>query len=160
MIKYNKRIVLERKRNGDLVLDTDRGDVYQVFGYNRTKHPVSDWWKDQNQSEIRAWQKDLVVGYAGDALGALTLFVINKRGQGYSQDHDICLIHSEKYSVWVLATQTDYWVVNSDAGQIQFDRSASLGSVLDQQARFNIGSLWDKLKQQLNPDNQCQWVRY
>jgi hypothetical protein len=160
MIKYNKRITLERKRNGDIYIDTDRGDVYQTFQYNKTKHPVSDWWSDQNQSEIRHWQKDLVVAYAGDALGALTLFVINKRGQGYSQDHDMCLAYSEQHNVWVFSTQTDYWIVHSDAGQIVFDRSNSLGSVLDQTSRIEIGKIWDQLKARLNPENLCGWVRY
>jgi len=160
MIKYNKRISLERKRNGDIYIDTDRGDVYQTFGYNVTKHPVSDWWKDQNQSEIRHWQKDCVVAYAGDALGALTLFVINKRGKGYSQDHDMCLVHSEQHNIWVFSTQNDYWIVCSNDGQIVFDRSKSLGSVMDKQSRIEIGKLWDQLKIQLNPENECRWVRY
>lgn len=160
MIKYNKQITLERKRNGDLMFDTDRGDVYQIFGYNRTKHPVGDWWKDQYQSEIRNWQKDLVVAYAGDALGALELFVINKRGKGYSQDHDMCLAYSERYQVWILSTQEDYWVIQSDSGQIVFDKKHSLGSVLNQQSRLEIGNLWDRLKTQINPENECLWVRY
>lgn len=158
-IKYNKRIILERKRNGDIVLDTDRGDLYQTFQYNKTKNPVSDWWQDQSQSELRNWQKDLVVGYAGDALGELTLFVINKRGHGYSQDHDICLAHSQKHNLWILSTENDYWITKSDMGQIIFEVDKSLGSVLEKECRFQIGDIWDEIKQQLNPENYCQWVK-
>ena len=160
MIKYNKKIFLQRKRTGDLVIDTDRGDVYQTFAYNKTKNPVSDWWADQNQSEIRHWQKDCVVSYAGDALGSLTLYVINKRGKGYSQDHDMCLVHCEKHNMWVLSTQNDYWITQSDLGEIEFDRGQSLGSVLDKDSRIQIGQIWDQIKKQLNPDNECRWVRY
>jgi len=160
MIKYNKRVILDRKRNGEIVIDTDRGDLYQTFQYNKTKHPISDWWSDQNQSELRSWQKDLVVGYAGDALGPLTLFVINKRGQGYSQDHDMCLVHNQLFNVWVFATQNDYWIVKGDQGQIIFDRNDSLGSVLDKHCRLEIGNIWDKIKQELNPENQCRWVKF
>jgi hypothetical protein len=160
MIKYNKQIILDRKRNGDIVIDTDRGDLYQTFQYNKTKNPISDWWSDQDPSEIRHWQKDIVVAYAVDALGPLTLFVINKRGQGYSQSHDMCLVHSEKYKIWVLSTQEDYWIVKGDQGQVIFNRSNSLGSVLDKQARFEIGQAWDMIKAQLNPNNECRFARY
>lgn len=159
-IKYNKKIVLERKRNGDIDLDTDRGDLYKTFQYNNSNNPVSNWWSDQHQSELRQWQKDLVVGYAADALGPLTLFVINKRGHGYSQDHDICLAYSERHSIWVLSTEHDYWIVKSDYGQIVFNKENSLGSVLIKQDRLQIGEVWDEIKSQLNPKNECTWAAY
>ena len=160
MIKYNKLIKIDRKRNGDIRIESDRGDLYETATYSNSRTLLSNWWKDQHQSELREWQKELVIKYAGDSFGQLELFNIYKKGQGYSQPHDMCLCHSVAHKVWVFATETDYWIQLTDGGNIVFDKQESVGSVLDKDTRLVIGTIWDNIKQQFNPNNLCNWVKY
>jgi hypothetical protein len=160
MIKYKNKITLQRKRNGELVIISDRGDQYETMSYTNSKTLATDWWKNQHQNELREWQKDLVIKYAGDVFGASILYNIYKKGQGYAQAHDMTLFYNEQNNCWVFATQDDYWIQLSDSGEVVFDKQDSLGSVLNKDDRLIIGDIWDKIKTNYNPENLCMWAKY
>jgi hypothetical protein len=159
MIKYKKTITLQRKRNGTLQIVSDKGDIYETTETTEGRTMVTDWWANQHQNELREWQKDLVVKYAGDAFGKGSLYSIYKKGKGYKQPHDMCLFYSEEFNCWVFATQDDYWIQFSDSGEIIFDKSDSIGNVLNKEDRLLIGNIWDQLKKEYNPENYTGWVR-
>jgi hypothetical protein len=159
MINYKNKITLQRKRSGELQIHSDKGDLYETVAVTDGKTMLTDWWNNQYKSELREWQKDLVIKYAGDAFGKSTLYSIYKRGGGYKQPHDMTLFFNERHKCWVFSTTEDYWIQFSDGGQIQFDKKDSLGSVLNQEDRLVIGQVWDQLKQEYNPEHWVGWVK-
>jgi hypothetical protein len=159
MIKYKNSITIQHRRNGDIDILSDKGDLYKTFSNTYSKNPITDWWGDQHKSELREWQKDIVLGYAVDALGQGTTFLINKKGQGYSQAHDMALFYIPKHKCWIFSTQEDYWIQFSDGGEVIFERKDSLGSLLNKEDRLTIGQIWDMLKQQHNPENINHVIR-
>ena len=146
MIKYRKLITLNQ-HNDAWYLQSDRLDRYECFVIDNTRTPWTTWWEMQHQSALREWQKDVIRDFASKWPDFMP-FIVYKRNAGYSQPHDICLARSQRNRVWLLATQNDFWFVESDYGQVDFNIDDSMGSVLDQDTRFQIGRLRDKLDSQ------------
>lgn len=146
MIKYKKKITLQ-KQNDAWYIDTDRGDRYETFAIDNTHTPWTKWWEMQNQSDLRLWQKDILRDF-GSKWTDLTPYMVYKRNAGHSQPHDICLARSERNKIWILITERDFWFVKSDYGQIDFQLDQSMGSVLNQQNRLEMGNLRDALEYQ------------
>lgn len=147
MINYKKQITIQRNSDGTWYIQTDKGDRYETFVIDNTNTPWSKWWEMQHQSDLRLWQKDILRDF-GSKWPDLTPFMIYKRNAGHSQPHDICLARSERNKIWILITERDFWFVNSDYGQVDFRIDESMGSVLEQQNRFEMGNLRDALEYQ------------
>lgn len=146
MINYKKKITLQK--TGDTwYLQSDKADRYETFAIDNTLTPWTKWWEMQNQSDLRLWQKDILRDF-GSKWPDLTPYMIYKRNAGHSQPHDICLARSERNKIWILITERDFWFVKSDYGQIDFQIDQSMGSVLDQQCRLEMGNLRDALEYQ------------
>jgi hypothetical protein len=156
MIKYNNQITIDLRRSGNWQINTDRGDLYDTAVYE----DVSEWWKIQAQTELRGWQKDICIRETADTFGKLELFNIYKKGRGWTQAHDICLMHNVEYQIWVLSTQDNFWICNSDGGNITFDVRDSLGSIMNPNDRKTMYALYDTLKKQFNPNHECRWINY
>lgn len=146
MINYRKKITLQ-KQNDTWHIDSDKGDRYECFGIDNTKTPWTKWWDMQNQSELRLWQKDIIRDF-GSKWNDIVPFMVYKRNAGHSQPHDIVLAHSEINKVWILCTERDFWFVQSEYGQVDFHTDNSMGSVLEKQARLEMGLLRDALEYQ------------
>jgi hypothetical protein len=144
MINYKKKITLQ-KQNDAWYIDTDRGDRYETFPIDNTHTPWTKWWEMQNQSDLRIWQKEILRDF-GSKWPDLTPFMVYKRNAGYSQPHDIALAYSQSNKVWILSTERDFWFVRSDYGQVDFQIDDSMGSVLEQTARLEMGRLRDALE--------------
>jgi hypothetical protein len=146
MIDYKKKIILQKK-NDAWYIESDKGDRYETFPIDNTATIWTKWWEMQNQSDLRLWQKDILRDF-GSKWPDLTPYIVYKRNAGHSQPHDICMARSERNKIWILITERDFWFVNSDYGQIEFNIEDSMGSVLDQNHRFEIGNLRDALEYQ------------
>lgn len=146
MIKYKKKITLQ-KTNDAWYIETDRGDRYETFPIDNTATPWTKWWDMQNQSDLRLWQKDILRDF-GSKWPDLTPFMVYKRNAGHSQPHDICLARSERNKIWILITEQDFWFLASDYGQVDFVKDQSMGSVLEQSHRAEMGYLRDALEYQ------------
>jgi hypothetical protein len=159
MIRYNKKIFLEfSSRSENWKITTDRSDTFEISAQPPGRTMVTNWWEKQYKSDLRLWQKDLVISEMGRTFGPLQLFTIYKKNQGYTQHHDLCLSRNERHQVWILSTTRDFWIQKSDQATITFDLDNSLGSILDQSVRFEIGEICDNIREQINPDNICQWT--
>lgn len=146
MINYKKKITLQK--NGDTwYLQSDKGDRYETFAIDNTTTIWTKWWEMQNQSDLRLWQKDILRDI-GSKWPDLTPFIVYKRNAGHSQPHDICLARSERNKIWILITERDFWFIQSDYGQVDFHIDQSMGSVLDQAQRIEMGNLRDALEYQ------------
>lgn len=146
MINYRKKITLQ-KNNNAWYIDTDKGDRYETFAIDNTHTPWTKWWEMQNQSDLRLWQKDILRDF-GSKWTDLTPYLVYKRNAGHSQPHDICLARSERNKIWILITERDFWFINSDYGQVDFPVDQSMGSVLEQEHRIEMGNLRDALEYQ------------
>lgn len=146
MIKYKKKITLQ-KNNDAWYIESDRADRYETFAIDNTATPWTKWWEMQNQSDLRLWQKDILRDF-GTKWPDLTPYIVYKRNAGHSQPHDICLARSERNNIWILITERDFWFVKSNYGQIEFNIDQSMGSVLDQTHRLEMGNLRDALEYQ------------
>lgn len=146
MINYKKKITLQKNRDA-WYLQSDKGDRYETFAIDNTATPWSTWWEMQNQSDLRLWQKDIIRDF-GSKWPDLIPYVVYKRNSGHSQPHDICLARSQRNKIWILATERDFWFIQSDYAQVDFTIDHSMGSVLDQSRRFEMGILRDALEYQ------------
>lgn len=146
MINYRNKVSIQ-KSGESWYITTDKTDRYETFPIDNTKTPWGKWWEMQNQSDLRSWQKDLIRDIASKWTD-LTPYMVYKRNAGYSQPHDIALAHSQRMKVWILSTESDFWIVQSDYGQVDFHKDQSMGSVLDQDTRSEIGIFRDLLDYQ------------
>lgn len=147
MINYRKTISLQKSKDNTWFIQTDKGDRYETFPIDNTITPWSKWWEMQNQSDLRLWQKDILRDF-GSKWSDLIPYMVYKRNAGYSQPHDIALAHSERNKIWILSTERDFWFVSSNYGQVDFVIEDSMGSILDQKSRLEMGILRDALEYQ------------
>ena len=156
MIRYNRKILLDLKRNDHWQISTDRGSTYDTLLYS----DITLWWNSQAQTELRGWQKDICVAETANVFGKLALYAPYQKGHGWAQNHDISLVRNEDYGIWVLSTFNDYWICQSSGGSVVFDKSDSLGSIMNEQDRRVIYQIYDDLRAQYNPNYECRWVKY
>jgi hypothetical protein len=143
MINYKKKITLN-KHNDLWYIQTDKNDRYETFVIDNINTPWTKWWEMQNQSDLRLWQKEILRDIASK-LSDLKPFIVYKKSAGYSQPHDIALAYSESLQIWILITERDFWFIQNDYGQVNFDVEDSMGSILDKNSRLEIGLLRDHL---------------
>lgn len=153
-IRYRRVITLVQNRAGQLIIRSDSGEEWNTTKMAPSHSKVTDWWKMQHQGDLRQWQKDICVGYNWDVFGEVDLYVIHKKGQGFSQQHDMCLVQVPQIGAWMLATSQDLWFQKAEAMPVVFDKKDSLGSILDYDTRMAIGDVFTTLKQIYNPDNK------
>jgi hypothetical protein len=144
MINYRKQIIVGKYPSGDYYIDTDRGDRHECFAITNTDTPWTKWWEMQDQSDLRLWQKDIMRTFASK-INDIKPYVVYKKNQGYNQPHDIAMCYSETTNLWLLATKNDFWIVESNYGQVDFPIDDSLGSVLDRAVRDEIWKVYDAL---------------
>lgn len=156
MKSYYKQIITLRENRNNLVLRCDSTLEYELSLSNVSN---TEWWAFQDPSEIRHWQKDICVGMMQDALGSLDKFLIYQKGHGYNQNHDICLTRSQTHNIWCLSTYNDFWITSQTGTNIIFNRTNSLGSILEPSARKDIYLVMDKLKEEFNPNNLMLTMR-
>lgn len=139
MINYKKRITLSRHSSGDWYLHTDKGDRYEAFAVAQSNTKWSQWWGMQHQSDLRLWQKDILREFANSHFPDLTPYVVYKKHQGHSQPHDIAVAFSEEDKTWLVITSEDFWIVNSDYGEIILERGVnSCGCITDPKVRETV----------------------
>lgn len=130
MIRFNRRIQVQLTKIGQWRLTTDRADDYELLMLTKNQNQtlITDWWNMQHQSELRHWQKDIFVqeltrmGSGDDFI----LFVAYKKGQGYNQAHDICLMYHIKHKIWILSTQEYHWFTPSEFIDCDFLKQEAL----------------------------------
>lgn len=147
MIKYRKKITLQNVNDNVWYINSDKGDRYESFAIDNTSTPWTQWWGMQHQSPLREWQKDILRDF-GSKWPDLMPYIVYKKNAGHSQPHDICLARSQLNKIWILITERDFWFVNSDYGQVEFNIDDSMGSVLDKDHRLQMGYLRDRLEYQ------------
>lgn len=149
MIRYNKRIELKQHRNGEWKILTDRGDEYQTQLIVNNPGPLTYWWQQQHHSPLREWQKDAVIKDSWWILGPLELYLVYKKGQGYSQPHDIALARYSRNDIWILSTEENTWILPATRGDQMFVRELALGSINQADVRQKFYELLREIKQAL-----------
>lgn len=144
-MRYNKRIIAKRNRLDQLILESDRGEVYETNLVANTPTPLSDWWSKQNQSELRHWQKDAFIGEFWRQHGELDLYVLYKKGQGYSQPHDLTLAYSPTKKVWMLSTEQHTWLMPDTGDDVIFNIDLAFGPINTKESRFEIYTIIDNI---------------
>lgn len=150
MIRYNKRITVKETKFGKK-LETDRGDNYELMPISASTNPtpVTAWWDKQAQTDLRRQQLDYIIKEYWRQNSPLDLFVVYKRGDGYSQTHDIMLAHDTKRDIWILSTQEHTWFVQGDvtAKDIIFNADDAMGSISNHDVRLGIYEVIDGITQ-------------
>jgi hypothetical protein len=150
-IKYKKQIELDLHPTHGWRITTDRGDQFHTLPYSN----VTEWWAQQNPSEIRDWQKDIAIKMTYDVLGPVIMYNVFRQGQGYNQPHDVCFVRNERFNFCILSTVTDFWITKNSGGNIKFNVEDSLGSIMKISDRHVLYGLYKFLKKEYNPDNLC-----
>ena len=147
MIRYNKLVQVRQQKTGQWQITTDRGDQYELTNITGNESMTS-WWQMQYTSILREWQKDAVLqeltrmGYHED----YQLFVVHKRGQGFSQAHDIVIFYHHRHKIWVLSTSQHLWFVPSSFSDCNFTTDAALAVDITQlQDRNAVYTIIDQL---------------
>ena len=144
MIRYNKKIGIKQTRQGEWIIESDRGQRFDTLPIIDNSTPITRWWESQHQSELRQWQKDMLVKSFSDALGSLDLFIVFQKGHGYNQPHD--LVVAKKDDIWIVSTQEDTWITRNGQSEFWLTRDESLGSVLEKTTRDELWNIIDGLK--------------
>lgn len=144
MIKYRNKITIRKMPSEEWRITSDRGDTYETFKIVNNMTPWTAWWDMNHHSDLREWQKDVGQMFAGK-FDDLTPFVVFKKGHGYNQPHDIFIAHSEHHKIWIMMTNDDIWITNTDYAQFDFDKADSIGSILDSEIRQELYKVIDGL---------------
>lgn len=145
MIRYNKRISIIENKYG-LRLESDRGEIYELMpiNYETNQAPVTSWWDKQAQTDLRRLQLDCIVKEYWRQNGPLKLFLVYKKGEGYSQPHDIVLAHDDKHNLWILSTEQHTWFEPSKDTMV-FNVDNAMGSISNESDRLGIYEVIDGL---------------
>lgn len=156
MIRYKNKITIQNTRKDGWIIETDLMDHYRTMSSSRSTGsrnatPITTWWKHQYHSELHDWQKDVLVRGFGIALKDpdIELFTIYKPGNGYEQDHDMCLVHFPNYQLWVFATKNDLWIHSTDYAQFSLRVEDSLGSIENLETRQTVYEILNAFEQEL-----------
>jgi hypothetical protein len=147
MIRYNKRITVKETKYGKK-LETDRGDNYELMAISSENNqtPVTSWWDKQAQTGLRRDQLDYIVKEYWRQNSPLELFLVYKRGEGYSQPHDILLAYDNTKEIWILSTQEHTWFVKG-GDDVVFNADDAMGSITNHDARLEIYEVIDGITQ-------------
>lgn len=143
MIRYNKRITIKDTKYG-LKVETDRGDKYELSIINASSNsaPITTWWDKQAQTELRRDQMDCIIKEYWRQYSPLDLYLVFKRGEGYSQQHDVMLARDPSNGLWILSTQEHTWFAKGGT-DVTFNTDDALGSVGNLDARLEIYEVID-----------------
>lgn len=144
MIRYNKRICVKQTRQGEWVIDSDRGQRFETLQVHDALTPITRWWDSQHHSDLREWQKDVLIKQFSDVLGQLDLFIVFQRGHGYNQPHD--LVVAKRDDIWIVSTQEDTWITKNNQSEFWLTKDDSLGSVMERSTREELWKISDGLK--------------
>jgi hypothetical protein len=119
MIRFKNKITIDQRRSGEWIMDTDRGDQYEMLQLTNRGHIFTEWWNMQHQSQLRTWQMDVFLreltrrGHSDDFI----IWTVYKRGQGHNQPHDIAVMYHQGMKLWILSTEEYHWLL---PGSLQF----------------------------------------
>ena len=155
-MKYNKKITLSRKKADVWQLDSDKGSHFDMFAVTAKDHALwTPWWNMQHRSSLREWQKEILRLIANSVLPDLVPYIVFRPGNGQSQPHTVAIAHSNESNIWVLITDEDFWITQSNYGHIEFVRGVnSLGCVVNENNRQQkIYPMLDIIKNKLKKIN-------
>jgi hypothetical protein len=146
MIRYKRKITI-RETNYGLKLESDRGSVYELSAIKpgTVDAPITSWWDKQAQTDLRRDQLDCIIKEYWRQYNPLELFLVYKKGEGYSQPHDIMLVRDPVKNVWILSTQNHTWFEIA-SGEITFDVDDALGPISNLDSRLDIYEVIDGLQ--------------
>ena len=121
MIRFNKGIEIRTDRNGNHMISTDMGQLFKTslvspeYGAPRT-----NWWHKQHQSELRSWQKDLILGELDRVYRRMNFtwqmnyYLVYEERKGMNQPHDVVFARIPPANIWVLGTANHTWIHHCD----------------------------------------------
>jgi hypothetical protein len=144
-INYQVKITVKKSTTDDIRIETDVKDQYECFKVQDHLTPWSKWWEMNDHSDLRLWQKDIMRDFA-TRWPDLTPYVIYKKNHGYSQPHDIAMAYSESKNIWIFITERDFWLTPSNKFPVHFEKTKSMGSILDPVVRKEIYQVIDAIR--------------
>lgn len=138
MIRYNKKITIKETSFGKR-LETDRGEQYEIMPISHSTNdaPITTWWDKQAQTNLRRDQLDFLIKEYWRQHNPLDLYMVFKKGEGYSQPHDIVLAHDPQADIWILSTSQHTWFEKNQYNTV-FHIDNALGPIEDAESRKDI----------------------
>lgn len=147
MIRFKNKITVEQRRSSEWIIDTDRGDQYEMLQLTNRGQIFTEWWEMQHQSQLRTWQMDVFLreltrkGHSDD----FVIWTVYKRGQGHNQPHDIAIMYHQGMQLWLLSTEEYHWLLPGLMTSTTFNRAdaieADLCKLEDRQAIYPLTDL-------------------
>jgi hypothetical protein len=150
MIRYNHNIEFNI-RDQQLLIKTDRGQQWLTSAIKNTATPWTDWWSRQDGSEWRRDQMDYFLKTFANTyqrqsyLNEPTLYVIYQKGGGYSQAHDMALMHIPRVNTWFFSTTDHTWIHRSSHSNFTLNIQQALGSLQHLSVRQQIYEIDDAI---------------
>lgn len=144
MIRFKDRIDIKTNRNGTTVIATDMGGYYNtsLVSNNQWGSPRTQWWDRQHHSELREWQKDVLLGEIDrlyrriNPTYEMNYYLVYREGEGFSQQHDIVFARIPLANIWILGTREHSWIHYCDLENFSLHPNQSvLGDILNSNAR-------------------------
>lgn len=147
MIRFNKGIEIKTDRFGNHSILTDKGQIFKTslvspeYGTPRTT-----WWNKQHQSEMRHWQKDLILGEIDRLYRRLNFtwqmqyYLVYEERKGMNQPHDVVFARIPTANIWILGTAQHTWIHHCDVDNFWlYPNTAVLGDfgINAERVRYN-----------------------
>ena len=147
---YKNSIRMTIKRD-QWVLETDRGQQYNLAMSTGSNTPWTDWMDKQTRGgykKLRDWQKSIFQMWtmAFEPYANITLYTAFRKGYGYNQDHDIAVAYDNTNKTWLISTEEDFWIQQTEYREFDLQKSTSHGSLMDENTRKHFYQAIDQLR--------------
>jgi hypothetical protein len=157
-MRYNKTIEIKTNRNGEVTIDTDRGQTWKTTVV-KEENPFGTWlWA--HHTPLRTYQRDFmqIIHKAFNpehACHAIELYWVYQRGRGYQdQTADIALARIPTCNVWIIMTPDNTWLIENQFSNFTLKVSDALGPVTDQYTKDQLWNFHDSMLGLRSPKKQ------
>lgn len=112
-LHITKWLTLTENAQGYVDLETDRKDRYRAQCYTRASStPITDWWQQQYQSDLRRWQLDIFVKEIVrlDRDADPVIYTLWQQNAGFQQPHDCFIVYHPKRAITCVSTTRYHWL--------------------------------------------------
>lgn len=158
MIYYTKTITIRRQPTGNYAIRGDKSSQSYKTTPMVGAEVVGKWWEYQHQSDLRLWQKDLIIKLLPSAFKdldynwQLTPYLVYAEGAGYSQPHDVAFAtltnNNESHNVYLLGTQEHTWIhlEKREVEKFTLDASDAFACVATAQGQDQLWNMYDAMR--------------
>jgi len=151
--RYRKNLTMRINRFNNWQLITDQGQEYGLKMSPPTTTPYGDWLKGETMGHYAELRRKYQMDYAFKEWAMafepsirLNLYNVFLKDYGWNQDHDVAVAHDTVNKTWLVLTERDFWIQQTDYREFELNVKDSLGCIRDKEVQDNFWNLTDNIK--------------